>query len=305
MFDPRRVTRKQLRALGAVDQLGSVTAAAAQLNVTPPAISLQLRLLEENAGLPLLERGANGFTATQAGREILVVARRLEAGLDVCAEALAAMSGGAGGAVAIGIVSTAKYFAPRALSAFSKENPMVDLKLRVGNRVETIGALEAMDLDFALMGRPPNGDDYDCVVVGDHPHIIIAAPDHRFAGRARLKIADLKDEKFLLREEGSGTRVLMHRMLTDAGLNPRIGMEIGSNETIKQAVMAGIGIALLSAHTVSVELQQRRLIRLPVAGTPVLREWFLVRRNERRLLPAAIKLWDFLAAHAKYYLPGL
>ncbi len=303
MFDPKRVTLKQLRALAAVDQHGSVTAAAQLLNVTPPAISLQLRLLEENAGLPLLERGPAGFTATQAGREILVVGRRTEAGLAVCSEALAAMSGGAGGGVSIGIVSTAKYFAPRALSAFSKKYPLIDLKLRVGNRNETIRGLDDMEMDFALMGRPPNGDDYDHLVVGPHPHIVIAAPDHRFAGRRRLKFAALGEEKFLLREEGSGTRILMQRLLAEAGLNPRIGMEIGSNETIKQAVMAGIGIALLSAHTVSVEIEQHRLARLAVAGTPVIREWNLVRRTERRMLPSAVRLWTFLADHAKDFLP--
>ncbi|MCG8441404.1 MAG: LysR substrate-binding domain-containing protein, partial [Caulobacterales bacterium] len=137
----------------------------------------------------------------------------------------------------------------------------------------------------------------------DHPHIIIAPPDHRFAARKRLTFADLASETFLLREPGSGTRALLERLLADAGIEPRVGMEIGSNETIKQAVMAGIGIAFLSAHTVAREIADERLAMLPVRGTPIVRQWILVKLAERRLLPAPYALWRFLAANGAKFLP--
>lgn len=303
MFEPKRVTLKQMRALAAVAEAGSITAAAARLNVTPPAVSLQLRELEDNAGLPLLERRPDGMAVTQAGRELLVVQRRTEAGLRACRDALAALSGLEGGRVSVGVISTAKYFAPRALAAFIKERPKVDMRLLVANREETIAALESFDLDLAIMGRPPEGPDYERSTIGDHPHVIIAPPEHKFAQRKRLQMKDLAEETFLLREEGSGTRALTQQIFNRSRVHPRIGMEIGSNETIKQAVIAGIGVALISAHTVCAELKEGRLVELPVSGLPVIRKWYVVRRAERTLLPAAQALWDFLGKRGATFLP--
>lgn len=303
MFDPKRATLKQLRALATVAETGTVTAAAARLNVTPPAVSLQLRELEQNAGLPLLERRPDGMVPTQAGRELLVVHRRSDAALHACRDALAAISGVEGGRVSIGVISTAKYFAPRALAAFIKERPKIDIRLLVVNRGETIAALENFKLDLAIMGRPPEEPGYEKSTIGDHPHIIIAPPEHKFAARKRLQMKDLADETFLLREEGSGTRSLTEHLFNRSRIHPRIGMEIGSNETIKQAVIAGIGIAFISAHTVYAELNDGRLVELPVAGLPVMRKWYVVKREERTLLPPAQALWDFLRDRGSSFLP--
>ncbi|MCG8442147.1 MAG: LysR family transcriptional regulator, partial [Caulobacterales bacterium] len=163
MFDPKRVTLKQLRALAAVHETGAISGAGGLLHVTPPAVSLQLRELEENAGMALLDRRPSGCAPTQAGRELLVIARRTEAGLAICAEALAALQGGDVGAADIGVVSTAKYFAPRALAAFIKKRPKIEVRLNVANREETINALASLSIDFALMGRPPEDDIYERV----------------------------------------------------------------------------------------------------------------------------------------------
>lgn len=299
----RRVTLKQLRALSAVMRTGTLSAAAKALHVTPPAVSLQLRQLEQNAGLPLYERTSGGLRETDAGREILATTARVEAALFECAEALEMLKGIEGGRVSVGVISTAKYFAPKALAGFAKSHPKVEMRLQIGNRAEMIAALRNYELDLAITGRPPEDFEVEKAVIGDHPHIIIGPPDHALSGAKRIAITDLADETFLLREEGSGTRLLMQRIFSAAGLNPNLGMEIGSNETVKQAVMAGLGIALISAHTVSAEVGDGRLIAFDVRGLPIIRQWFVVKRRDRRQLPAVQAVWDFLANCGAEYLP--
>ena len=300
-----RVSLKQLRALAATVRSGTAAGAAQALNITPPAVSLQLRLLEQNAGLPLLERSGGTLRVTPAGEELLATAERIEVALGDCGEALEALASSDGGRASVGVVSTAKYFAPRALAAFAETHPRVEIRLQVGNREATIAALQGHDLDFAVMGRPPVDFAVEKAVIGDHPHLIVGPAGHPLARRRRLAFEDLAGETFLLREPGSGTRLLMRRLFADAGLNPNVGMEIGSNETIKQAVMAGLGIALISAHTVSAEIADGRLAVLPVEGLPVVRQWFVVRPQDKRLLPAAQALWDFFASAGAEHLPAI
>lgn len=301
----RDLTLRQLRALAAVAQHGSVTAAADKLKLTQPAVTLQVRNLQERAALPLLERGARGMTLTEAGEAILQLNERIESALADCAITLDTLKGLTGGRVSIGVVSTAKYFAPFAIAAFSKAYPNIDVRLIIGNRGEIIQALSDFTLDVAIIGRPPLELRLEKSLIGEHPHVIIAPPDHRFGKATKLAVTDLSDEIFLNREPGSGTRALMEWMFAQAAVTPRIGMEIASNETIKQAVMAGLGIAFLSAHTVGHELADGRLIALPVDGLPLIRHWFLVRRTEKVLLPAASALADFLSREARQFLPAV
>ncbi len=298
-----RVTLKQLRALGAVVRTGTISQAAKELSVTPPAVSMQMRLLAETVGLPVVERTGSRLRPTDAGLVVLDGVRRCESALAACGEALEEMKGAGGGRVKVGVVSTAKYFAPHALAAFARAHPKIEMRLSVGNRGETIEALRGYDLDFAVMGRPPGGIEVESAVIGNHPHIIVAPPGHPMAGRRDIAFADLAGETFLLREDGSGTRALMQRLFDEAGLNPNLGMEIGSNETIKQAVIAGLGIAMISAHTVGAELQDGRLRELDVTGLPVMRQWFTVKLEKKRLLPAARAFWDFLVDSGTKYLP--
>ncbi|MCB1514139.1 MAG: LysR family transcriptional regulator [Hyphomicrobiaceae bacterium] len=297
------ITLKQLRALTAVAETGSNVAAASRLNVTPPAVALQLKIIEEEAGLPLLERGPDGLCPTTAGEELLATAAKIESALSECGEALRALKQGEGGRVSVGVVSTAKYFAPRAFAAFARLHPNVEIDLYVGNRADIVRELERFHRDIVIMGRPPEKLDLVTKVVGAHPHIVIAPIDHPLVGKRGLKLAALAGEKWLVREHGSGTRLLMERLFDEARATPRIAMEIGSNETIKQAVMAGMGIAFLSAHTVSLELKARQLATLDVRGLPAMRSWFAVRRADKRLLPATALLWDYLTTRGKDFLP--
>jgi len=301
----RDASLRRLRALRALVEHGTVTGAAAALHVSPPAVSLQLRLLEAEVGLPLTERGRDGLHVTDAGREVLAAIERIDLVLQDCAEALDAIGQGRGGRVVVAVISTAKYFAPRALAAFRKRRPGVDIRLLVGNRQDIIRALRNLEADLAIMGRPPEDVPHAKATIGEHPHVVIGPPDHWAAQGPSIELRQLAGERFLLREPGSGTRLLAESVFAAAGIQPGIDMEIGSNETIKQAVIAGLGIAFISAHTVEAELRDRRLVVLPVEGLPIKRLWYVVRREDRRLLPAARALWDFLAEEGRAYLPSL
>ncbi len=299
----RDITMKQLRALSAVVSAGTVSGAAKILHVTPPAVSLQLKQFEELTGIKLLERNSSGLKPTQAGQEILDTSRRIESLLSGCSDGLDAIKGMTKGSVRVGVISTAKYFAPRALAAFKTKHPEIEMNLQVGNRKETVAALEAFEFDFAIMGRPPKQFEVECAMIGPHPHILIAPPDHPLANKRNLRPESLVGEAFLLREEGSGTRALTEDLLERAGLPLASGMEMGSNETIKQAAMAGLGIALISAHTVSVELEEGRLSWLDVEGFPIERSWQVIRRSQKILMPAAQALWDFMVSNGHKFLP--
>jgi LysR family transcriptional regulator for metE and metH len=299
----RELTIRQLRALATVQKTRSVTAAANQLHLTQPAVTLQLRNLQALAGLPLIQRTGDGMLLTDAGREVLTLCERVEAAISDCETSLEMIAGKTAGRISIGAVSTAKYFVPFAISGFSKLHPNIDIKLTIGNRQETSAALRGYELDFAIMGRPPVGIDMDVHLIGDHPHVIIAPTAHRLARKSGLALADLANETFLTREPGSGTRGLMEQLFETSGVRPNIGMAMSSNETIKQAVIAGLGIAFISAHTVATELDERRLVALDVEGLPVVRQWFVLSRKDKVLMPPARAMLEFLSANGAQFLP--
>lgn len=300
----QRLTIRQLRALAAVQAAGSITAAASQLHLTQPAVTLQLRNLQALAGLPLIQRTGEGMLLTDAGREVWRLTARVEAALLDCEQSLDMIAGRSSGRVSIGAVSTAKYFVPFAIAAFSRKFPKIDVMLRIGNREEIREALRGYDLDIAVMGQPPADVEVEMRLLGKHPHIIVAAAGHRLSSKRTLAATDLADETFITREPGSGTRMLMEQFFQKARLKANIGMEMDSNETIKQAVIAGLGIAFISRHTVSHELKQRRLVALKVTGLPVMRQWHAIRRADKVLLPPAQAMLDFLGEEGWRYLPG-
>ncbi|ALK08385.1 LysR family transcriptional regulator [Blastochloris viridis] len=299
----RHATLKQLRLLAAAARTGSFAAAAEASGVTAPAVTMQMKALEAEVGLPLFERDARGLRLTAAGQELNACARRVDLALSDCESAVRALKTLEGGRVVLGVVSTAKYFAPFALAAFARRHPGVETELVIGNRGEIVARFEEGALDVTVMGRPPEDVAVASALIGDHPHLIVASPDHALVGRGPLKPADLKPYPMLTREVGSGTRTLMEQFFRDADVSPRIGMEIGSNETIKQAVMAGLGLAVISGHTVATELADGRLTALPVEGLPLWRKWFVVRPLAKRLMPAAEALCDYLATEGHRFLP--
>ena len=296
------VTLKQLRALVAVVDCGSVVAAAGRLNVTPPAVSVQLRTLEENVGSQVLTRP--GLEPNPIGAELVDATRRIEAMLSRAFERTVALREGRAGRVALGVTSTGKYFAPGLIARINEAMPELDLSLAVGNRSEIIAALAEGRLDLAITGRPPRQHAFDATVLGEHPHVWIAAPTHRLIGTAGLTPDDLRSETILTREVGSGTRSLMERVMNVEGDGlPDHRMEFGSNETIKQAVMAGLGVALISGHTVVAELESGRLALLDVAGAPIVRRWFVTHPADAEHSGAVRRLLDFVVSLDGAFLP--
>jgi DNA-binding transcriptional LysR family regulator len=300
------LTLKQLEALKAIARHGTVTAAAGAIGITPSAMTTRLKELESVSGFQLFDRTVQGFQVNRAGTVLLGMADQIYAAIGMAEGALSDLKGVTAGALVIGITSTAKYFAPRLIADFARRYPGVDITLSVGNRLETIAALRRLAVDVAIMGRPPAQIDLVSETFGDHPLVIVGPPDHPWVGRRNIPKAEIAQEPFLMREEGSGTRTVFEEFF-EGQVNRRIqfGIEIGSNETIKQGVMAGMGLALISAHTVAFEVEMRRLAVLDVEGLPIMRKWFIARHADKAALPAVKAFWAFTLKEGQAHLPNL
>ena len=306
MPDLRGLSWKQLRALAATVEAGSVTGAAKALSVTPPAITIQLKQLEGVIGAPLFDRTTSNFTPTEIGMELLGAAHDIERLIARAGERISALRAGSEGSVVFGVVSTAKYIAPAIVAAFRRARPGIRVTLAIGNRGEIIRGLERNEYDLLLMGRPPAHVEVESRALGDHPHVLIASPDHRLAGHAEIATEELLLERFLGRETGSGTRMLMERFLVRiGGARPLDVADMGTNETIKQSVLAGLGIAVISAHTCMAELRDGRLVALPIVGLPLVRQWFLLNRRDRQLTSAARIFRDFVSEGRDEFFPRI
>lgn len=273
------ITLKQLRALNAVATQGSLTAAAAEIGQTIPAIHSQIKNLEKAAGVPILVRPSGSGTTqlTPEGSEMLRAAKRIESILSQVGDHIHARSTGLIGHVTISVVSTSKYFAPGLVRILSQTEPEIGITLRVGNRKSVISDLDEGRCDLAIMGRPPRMPAVHSTPLGAHPHGVILPVDHQLASQDGFDPALLMRETFISREAGSGTRTLMQRFLERFEEGPAAKIvEMTSNETIKQSVRAGLGIALLSLHTVHDELEQGKLALLRGPRLPIVRHWYLV-----------------------------
>ncbi len=301
----RGVTIRQLQIFAVAAGHLSFARTSEQLHLTQAGVSLQIKQLEEMAGFALFERRGRKVALTEAGEVLLRYAQRILDALKDADAALSALKGLTGGRIRVGVVSTAKYFAPALLARFQKRYGGVRVSLSVNNREVIVRELERDEIDIAIMGQPPQRLATEAVAIADHPLVIIAAPGHPLAGVRRIPLAALGGETFLVREQGSGTRSSMERFFAARGFEPRIGNEMSSNETIKQAVMAGMGLALISRHTIGLELQARRLAVLDVVGLPLMRRWYVVRRAGRFVSPAAGAFVDFVVASAPALLAEL
>ncbi|CUH82425.1 LysR family transcriptional regulator [Tropicibacter naphthalenivorans] len=302
-----QLTLKQMRALSAVVDEGTISAAADRLGLTGPAIHSQLKSLEDIIGAPLLIReGRERNTPTAQGQAILDAYSELRAAMARALHRINALNSGLEGSVVLGVVSTGKYFAPRIVAQLHKELPGIEVILKVGNRQEILAALEKRELDICIMGRPPRAPQVDARPLAQHPHILIASADHPLAQKDLILREDLFEQKFVVREPGSGTRILATRFLDETGTAQKVSVvEMSSNETIKQAVIYGLGIALISAHTVADELRSGRLIALPCHGLPIYRTWYILSRADQRLSATAEKVRDWAISHAAELLPDL
>ena len=290
----RNVTLRQMKVFAAVARHLSFTRAARELHLTQPAVSQQIKLLEDEVGMPLFEKIGRKVQLAPAGTELLRYAVQTLELMRAATESLAAMRGLKRGVLKLAAVSTAKYFAPSLLSAFTPAYPEVTIKFDVGNREEIIKQMADNDTDLVIMGRPPRELDTIAAPFAKHPLVIIASPDHPLAARRRIPLKQLSTEHFLIREEGSGTRASMEHVFRERHVPFRVSMEVSSNETIKQAVMAGMGLSFISAHTVGLELAAGKLICLDIVGLPIVRDWYVIHLRDKHLSPIAAAFRAFL-----------
>ena len=294
----RSLTLRQLQIFVVAARHLSYARAAEELHLTPPAVSMQLKQLEDNVGLPLFERMGRGVALTGAGDMLVHHALRVLGEIKDAEANLQGLLGADVGQISVGLVSTAKYFMPKLLAKFAQEHPGVEVQFTVGNREALLQKLQDNAIDLAVMGRTPVEIDAHAEPLASHPYVLIAPADHALREARRFDLHELRHETFLLREEGSGSRRVAEEMFKNHLFTPARTISLGSNETIKQAVMAGMGISLLSLHTLPLELKTREICLLDANGTPIERTWYVVHMNSKRLLPAGQKFRSFMLDHA-------
>jgi DNA-binding transcriptional LysR family regulator len=300
----RGATLKQLRAFCAAARHRSFAKAAEELHLTPPAVTMQIKELESAVGLPLFERGAKAVTLTMSGEYLLVYVRRVLSTLKDAEDAMARLRGAETGRITIGMVSTAKYFLPRLLAKFRAQHRGVEMQLTVGNREQLVRQLHDNEVDLAVMGRPPRELDTRAEPFAAHPHAVVASPEHPLAQQRDVPPAALGAEEFIVREPGSGTRAAMEHFFREHHLSPPRVMEMASNETIKQAVIANMGLAFLSLHTCGLEIGTGQLVVLDVVGLPIVRRWHIVNVRGKPLSPAAEALRYFVLEQGERLIAG-
>jgi len=293
------ITLRQLQVFEAAARLGGYTRAAETLHLSQPAVSMQIRQLEEQAGMPLFDQIGKKVHLTDAGRTLYKHAQSILAQVHEAQLEFEEMRGVRRGQLNITIASTANYFAPRLLAAFCQRHPEVKVSLDVSNREHILELLNETDKDLAIMGRPPEASDLVAHPFMENPLVVIAAPDHPLAQARNIPLARLNEETFISREIGSGTRMAAERFFDEAGTRLTTAMEMSSNEAIKQAVQAGLGLGVVSVHTLEMELALGRLVILDVQGFPILRHWYAVHRQGKRFSAVAQAFLNFVMDEAE------
>ncbi|MDE2607921.1 MAG: LysR family transcriptional regulator [Burkholderiales bacterium] len=292
----KNATLRQLKVFEAVARHRSYSRAAEELHLTQPAVSTQVGKLEEHAGLPLFEQLGKKIHLTAAGEQMLQSSREIIQKFQEAEEAMARFKGVSGGRLNVSVISAGDYFFPRLLVEFAQRHAGVTFNFGVCNREELLAQLKENRTDLAVMVRPPEDEDTIAVPFAPHPYVIVAPPSHRLAATPRIPVTRIVREPFVVREKGSDTWNSMVEAFGSHLPELNIAMEIRSTETIKQAVIAGMGVSFLSAHTVSRELQSGSLVVLDVQGFPLMLNWFVVYRRGKRLPPVALAFKNFLLA---------
>jgi DNA-binding transcriptional LysR family regulator len=288
------VTFRQLQVFSAVARHLNHSRAAEELYLSQPAVSMQIKQLEQSVGLPLLEQFGKQLSLTEAGREMLHYSLKITQQLEEMDEVFSAMKGLEHGHLNISVVSTANYFMPKLLAKFIQAHPKIKVTLSVANRDTVIKNLTSNTADLAIMGQPPKGTDMLAESFMPNPLVVIASPTHPLARIKKIQAPQLATETFLLREQGSGTRGVVERFFASHQLELPTHMAMDTNEAIKQSVQAGIGIGIISRHGIELELETNRLVILDVKEFPIVRNWHLVYRKDKRLSIAALEFEKFL-----------
>jgi DNA-binding transcriptional LysR family regulator len=296
----RHTTLRQLEVFEAIARLGSFTRAAEELHLTQPTVSMQIRKLTDAVGLPLFEQVGKKVYLTEAGRALHDFSRQIFDHFTRFEMLLANFKGLKQGRLRLGVITTAKYVIPRLLGPFCRDYPGIDVTMEVSNREHILERLQDNEDDLYILGQPPEGSDAVAEPFLANPLIVLAPMDHPLASKHNIPLKRLAEEPFLLREAGSGTRMALEQLFARHHLKIKVRMELGSNETIKQAVMGGLGLSVLSRHTLVLDAAAERLAILDVQGFPIERQWYLAYPKGKQLSVVAAAFLEFLRRAPHY-----
>lgn len=305
----KNATLRQLKVFESVARNLSYTRAAEELYLTQPTVSIQIKQLTDIVGLPLLEQIGKRIYLTDSGRELLKVCREIFEGLSRFEMLVSEMKGVKAGKLRLAVITTAKYFVPRLLGLFCQRFPGIDVSLKVTNRERVLQRMADNQDDIYVLGTPPGDMDIEVEPFLENPLVVLAPSNHPLAAEKNISLQRLVDEPFLIREPGSGIRLATEQFFAERGLKMKVRMELGSNEAIKQAVVGGLGIAVLSAHTLTLDHNSEELAILDVQDFPIRRHWYLAYPKDKQLSVVALAFLEFLHTESKLigekYLQGI
>lgn len=288
------ITLRQLKVFERVARRLSFTRAAEELFLTQPAVSMQIKQLEESIGLPLFERLGKKIYLTPAGDELFQLSRKIAEELDEAEQLIDELKNTESGRLNVSVASTVHYFAIRLLGEFCRRHPKVRVRFKVTNRKGLLQDLEDNEADLLLMGQPPDNQDLEVEFFLRNPVVIVAPAGHPLASQRNISLKALADETFIMREMGSGTRNSVERFLAERGVHLKVNMEMNNNGAIKQGVEEGLGLGIVSIHTLERELESGRLVVLDVESFPIMRQWYIVNRAGKRLSAIATEFANFV-----------
>lgn len=293
------LTLQQLKLFESVSRNGSFTRAAEEMHLTQPAVSIQIKRLEEQVGLPLFEQVGKKIFPTAAGKAMYEASKDILERVSELKDTVADLQGSVKGPLTLAVVTTSKYFMPHLLGSFLQQYPEVEPKLLFTNRAKVMQRLQENQDDFVVMGQIPDNPNLEAYPFLENILVPVAHPSHPLAKKKKVTLEQLAEQRFLVREQGSGTRLVIDRMLAKKDLAIEPYMELGSSEAIKQGVMAGLGIAVLSLHSLDLELDAGKLVVLKVDGFPVTRRWYAVHMKGKKLPLVARTFLDFILTNSE------
>lgn len=286
-------TIRQLEILLAVFQAGSITAASRKLHLTQPTVSMQLKKLADAVGAPLYDQIGRRLVFTEAGLEVVAGAREVLSSFERLDMNLSDLEGLKAGTLRLAVVTTAKYFIPHLLGEFLRSYPEIDIVFKVGNRQQIIDRMKAGEDDFYVFSHPPKNYELELFEFLPNPLVAIAPQEHPMADQIAIPLQEFAEQPFLMREEGSGTRHAIERHIHNQNITLNERMTIESNEAIKHCVMSGLGVSILSAHTLSFG-GSSGLVRLDVEQLPITTQWYFARLKAKQMSVVAKTFLDYV-----------
>ena len=295
----KQATLHQLQILGAIARYGSFTRAAAALELTQPTVSQQIKRLTQTIGMPLFEQLGKQIYLTAAGQEVLGASAMISEKFAELEIAIDELRGLKQRRIDLVASTTAKYFVPRLLGTFRRKHPDIELALHITNQEGVLARLAKNQGDLYFTGRPPSDLEIELRPILDNPLVVVAPSNHPLAGKTNIAIKELATEPFIFREAGSGTRSVVEHFLAENRVAVDVAIELSSNEAIKQAIAGGLGISVLSQHSLDLETQNGLLTILNVEGFPIHRHLYVIYPNGKQLSVAAQTFLDFSIAEGK------